>query len=130
MVWASTLVIDADTGFDQAMNILVGVTAMVIGALGFWQRERISQLNRSWNKRLGEPGEMAAEVGTAKYFGVGAIFMILAGAAIVIYSLVTGQLGGSNDRTTALMVIIIAAVGFIVLGVVFAVMLFKRRSKQ
>ena len=72
------------------MNILVGVTAMVIGALGFWQRERISQLNRGWNKRLGEPGEMAAEVGTAKYFGVGAIFMILAGAAIVIYSLVTG----------------------------------------
>ena len=42
----------------------------------------------------------------------------------------TGQLGGSNDRTTALMVIIIAAVGFVVLGVVFAVMLFKRRSKQ
>jgi hypothetical protein len=123
-------VIDAVTGLDQAMNILMGVTAMVIGALGFWQRDRIAQLNRGWNQRLGKPGEMAAEVGTAKYFGIGAIFMILAGAATVVYSLVTGQMGGSNDRTSALIVIIIAAIGFVVLGVIFAVMLFKRRSKR
>jgi drug/metabolite transporter (DMT)-like permease len=127
---AVPLVIHAATGLDQAMNILMGLAAIVIGALGFWQRHRISQLNRGWNKRMGKPGEMAAEVGTANYFGMGAIFMILAGVATVIYSLVTGQMGGSNDRTTALMVIIIAAVGFVVLGVVFAVMLFKRRSKQ
>ncbi|WP_314215431.1 hypothetical protein [Pseudarthrobacter equi] len=112
------------------MNILVGVAAIVIGALGFWQRDRISQLNRGWNRRTGKLGEMAAEVGTAKYFGIGAILMILAGAGTIIYSLVTGQTGGSSDRSTALIVIIIAAVGFVVLGTVFAVMLFKRRSKH
>ncbi|WP_367765844.1 hypothetical protein [Arthrobacter sp. HS15c] len=111
------------------MNVIMGVAAMVIGALGFWQRDRISQMNRDWNKRFGKPGELAAEVGTAKYFGIGAMFMVLAGAATVIYSLVTGQMGGSSDRSAALMTIIIAAVGFVVLGVVFAVMLFKRRSK-
>ena len=122
--------INADAGFDQAMNLFIGVTAIVIGVLGFWQRDRISKVNRGWNKRLGKKGEMAAEFGTAKYFGIGAIFMILAGVATVIYSLVTGETGGSNDRTTALLVIVIAAVGFVVLGVVFAVLLFKRRSKQ
>ncbi|SEF10958.1 hypothetical protein SAMN04489740_4053 [Arthrobacter alpinus] len=111
------------------MSIIIGVAAMVIGGIGFWQREKISQLNRSQNKRLGKYGDLMTGVGTAKYFGIGALFMILAGAAIVIYSLVTGQMGTSNDPATALMVIIIAAVGFVVLGVVFAVMLFKRRSK-
>lgn len=111
------------------MNIVVGVAAIVTGLLGFWQRERISRLNQNWNKRFGKPGEMFAEVGTAKYFGIGAIFMVLAGAALVIYSLVTGQTGGSNDESTAVMVIIIAAIGFVVLGIVFAVMLYKRRSR-
>ena len=126
---ANSLVIDADTGLNQAMSIIIGVAVMVIGGIGFWQREKISQLNRSQNKRLGKHGDLMTGVGTAKYFGIGALFMILAGAAIVIYSLVTGQIGRSNDPATALMVIVIAAVGFVVLGVVFAVMLFKRRSK-
>ncbi|MFC9770596.1 MULTISPECIES: hypothetical protein [unclassified Pseudarthrobacter] len=112
------------------MNFLVGIAAVVIGALGFWQRDRIAELNRGWNRRMGKPGEIAAEVGTAKYFGIGAILMILAGVGTIIFSLVTGQMGGSSDRNTALVVIIIAAVGFVVLGTVFAVMLFKRRSKQ
>ncbi|ABK02400.1 hypothetical protein Arth_1003 [Arthrobacter sp. FB24] len=73
--------------------------------------------------------ELATEVGTAKCFGIGAIFMVLAGAATVISSLVTGHTGGSGDRSTALTIMIIAAVGFVVLGIVFAVTLYKRRSK-
>ena len=111
------------------MNIVVGLTALVIGLLGFWQRERISQLNRGWNSRFGKAGELATELGTAKYFGLGALLVAAAGAGTVIFSLVTGQMGGSNDRSTALMTIIIAAVGFVVLGITFVVMLLKRRSK-
>jgi hypothetical protein len=69
---------------------LVGLIAMVIGVLMFWQRERVSQMNRGWNKRLGKPGEMSSVIGTPKYFGIGAILMAIAGAAIVIYSIAAG----------------------------------------
>lgn len=56
----------------------------------FWQRERVSQLNRGWNKRLGKPGEFSSAIGTAKHFGIGAVLMTLMGAATVIYSIATG----------------------------------------
>ncbi|GAA1761990.1 hypothetical protein GCM10009712_08380 [Pseudarthrobacter sulfonivorans] len=42
---------------------------------------------------MGKPGGLASEVGSAKYFGIGAILMVLAGAAPVIDSLITGQPG-------------------------------------
>jgi hypothetical protein len=98
-------------GFDRHMNnMVVGVAAILIGLLGFWQRDRITQLNRRWNKRLGKPGELASEVGSAKYFGTGAILMVPAGAATVIYTLITGQSGRATDESQALVIIIIAAV--------------------
>lgn len=78
---------------------------------------------------MGKPGELASEVGTGKYFGIGAILMALAGAATIVYSLVAGETGRGNDEAQALLVIIIAAVGFVVLATVFAVMLYRRRSK-
>ena len=110
-------------------NIVIGVAAILIGLLGFWQRDRITQLNRRWHSRLGKPGELASEVGTAKNFGIGAILMALAGAAIVAYSVVTGETGRSTDEAQASLVIAIAAVGFIIVGIAVAVTLYRRRSK-
>jgi uncharacterized iron-regulated membrane protein len=69
---------------------IVGLIAIVIGVLMFWQRERVSQVNRGWNKRLGKPGEFSSAIGTPKYFGIGAVLMTLAGVAIVIYSVIAG----------------------------------------
>lgn len=70
---------------------IVGLIAIVLGILMFWQRERVSALNRGWNKRLGKPGELSSAIGTPRYFAIGAILMTLAGAAIVIYSVVAGR---------------------------------------
>lgn len=79
-------------------NIGMGVAAMVTGLLGFFQRNRISQLNRGWKTRFGKPGELVAEVGTAKYFGIGAILMALTGAATVISRSSRGKLAGQMTR--------------------------------
>lgn len=60
-------------------NSVVGAAAMVIGLLGFWQRDHISQLNRGRNKRLGKAGRVSRRSRDAKYFGIGAMFLVLAG---------------------------------------------------
>ncbi|MCU1516788.1 MAG: hypothetical protein JWQ75_1509 [Pseudarthrobacter sp.] len=70
---------------------VIGLIAVVVGLLAFWQRGRLSQVNKALGKRQGKPGELMAEVGTAKYFGIGAIFMALAGAGTVVYSLMAGS---------------------------------------
>jgi hypothetical protein len=98
---------------------------MVIGVLMFWQRERVSQMNREWNKRLGKPGELSSAIGTPKYFGIGAILMTLGGAAIVIYSMVLPSHGESSD---VLWVFIVTGILAVILAGV-ALVMYRRYKK-
>jgi heme/copper-type cytochrome/quinol oxidase subunit 2 len=70
-----------------------------------------------------------SEVGTAKYFGIGAIFMALAGAAIVVYSLVAGESAQGNSQAMAGMGIIVAVVLFVLLAIIAGVMLYRQSKK-
>jgi hypothetical protein len=68
----------------------IGALSVLIGLVAFWQRGRVAALNRRWNSRLGAPGAASSALGTPKNFGRGALLMIAAGVAILVYSFVSG----------------------------------------
>lgn len=70
---------------------VIGVIAIVLGLLAFWQKERIATWNKKWNARLDKPGAVAAEVGTPSRFGVSGLLMAGVGVAMILYSLFTGR---------------------------------------
>lgn len=109
-------------------GVVFGAVVVVVSLLAFWQRERLSQMNTGWNKRLGKPGGYASSVGTAKYFGIGAVLMALCGVATIVYSLITGSSPVSNSASGAAFAIIVAAVLFVVLGVVSVLMYVRSRK--
>jgi hypothetical protein len=109
-------------------GVVFGTVVVVISLLAFWQRERLAQMNTGWNKRLGKPGGYASSVGTAKYFGIGAVLMALCGAATIVYSLVTGSSPLSNSTGGAVFVIIVAALLFVILGIVSLLMYVRSRK--
>jgi Flp pilus assembly protein TadB len=105
---------------------LFGSIVVVIGLLFLWQRQRVARLNRWWNKRLGAYGELSSSVGTPKYFGIGALFMVIGGVGIIIYSLVAGGYPNLDPLT----VIVIAAIGFPVLLVVGVALWRQKRAEE
>lgn len=110
-------------------GVVVGIVAVVIGGFAFWQRERISQWNRAWNKRMGKPGEFASTIGTPKAYGVGALLMVLGGLTTVLYSLVTGTAPTTTNETVALWTIVFSGVLLVIL-IITALLLYRRYKNK
>lgn len=70
---------------------VIGVIAIVLGPLAFWQKERIASWNKKWNAKLDKPGALATEVGTPSRFGVSGLLMAGVGVAMIAYSLFPGR---------------------------------------
>ena len=70
-----------------------------------------------------------SEVGTAKHFGIGAIFMALAGAGTVIYAFVAGEPTQGNVEAQARLLITVVAILFVPMGVIVGVMLYRQSKK-
>jgi hypothetical protein len=70
---------------------VIGVIAIVLGLLAFWQKERIAAWNKKQNARLDKPGALATEVGTPSRFGVSGLLMAGVGVAMIAYTLITGR---------------------------------------
>jgi drug/metabolite transporter (DMT)-like permease len=106
---------------------LFGSIVVVIGLIFLWQRHRVARLNRWWNKRLGTYGELSSSIGTPKYYGIGALLMVIAGVGIIIYSLVGGGYPNLGDPLT---VIVISAIAFPVLVIVGLFLWWRKKSEE
>lgn len=110
-------------------TVAVGVLAIAIGILAFWQRERVSRMAIAWNKRQGKLGEALSEFASPKAYGISGLLMATGGLVIVVYTLVTGDSLQRTGESEALAVIVITAILTVVLLSVGAVMMYRRRRK-
>jgi hypothetical protein len=115
--------------FSMTTEVMVGLFAMVIGILAFWQRDRVSHWARAWNKRFGKPGEVISDFATPKAYGISGLLMATAGLGIVVFSLVTGQSLRRTGETEALAVIVVAGILMVILLTVGAVLLYRKYRK-
>lgn len=110
-------------------EVMVGLFAIVIGILMFWQRDRVSQWARAWNKRIGKPGEVISDFATPKAYAISGLLMATAGLSIVVFSLVTGQSLRRTGEADALAVIVVAGVLMVILLTVGAALVYRKYRK-
>lgn len=110
-------------------EVMVGLFAIAIGILAFWQRERVSHWARVWNKRFGKPGEIISDFATPKAYGISGLLMATAGLGIVVFSLVTGQSLRRTGEAEALAVIVVAGILMVILLTVGAVFVYRKYWK-
>lgn len=75
---------------------MVGLFAIVIGILAFWQRDRVSHWARARNKRFGKPGEVISDFATPKAYGISGLLMATAGLGIVVFH--SSRVSRSGER--------------------------------
>jgi multisubunit Na+/H+ antiporter MnhB subunit len=110
-------------------EVIVGLFAMVIGILAFWQRDRVSHWAGAWNKRFGKPVEVISDFATPKAYGISGLLMATAGLGIVVFSLVTGQSLRRTGESEALAVIVVAGLLLVILLAVGAALVYRKYRK-